>query len=80
LKVDQIYAILTPIFRDIFDDDSIVLTSQTTAADIDGWDSVIHIDLMLTVESKFKIKFQTAEVESLHNVGHLVQVIQAKVG
>ncbi len=79
MTTEAIYAQLTEIFRDLFDDDSIVLTSQTTAADIPGWDSFNHINLIVACESKFKVKFNTAEIESLHNVGHLVDVIAAKV-
>ena len=76
---DQIYTQLTDIFRDLFDDDSIVLTPETTAAEIPGWDSFNHINLIVATEARFKIKFNTAEIESLHNVGHLVQVISAKL-
>jgi acyl carrier protein len=76
---DQIYAQLTELFRDLFDDDSIVLTPETTAADIPGWDSFNHINLMVACEARFGIKFNTAEIESLHNVGHLVQVIASKL-
>ncbi len=75
---EQIYTQLTEIFRDLFDDDSIVLTPETTAADIPGWDSFNHINLIVATEAKFKIKFKTAEIESLRNVGHFVQVIQSK--
>jgi acyl carrier protein len=80
LTSDQIYTQLTEIFRDLFDDDSIVLTPETTASDVPGWDSFNHINLIVATEAKFKIKFNTAEIESLHNVGHLVQVISAKLG
>jgi acyl carrier protein len=78
LTNEQIYTQLTEIFRDLFDDDSIVLTPETTAADIPGWDSFNHINLIVATEAKFKIKFKTAEIESLRNVGHFVQVIQSK--
>lgn len=75
----QIYTQLTTIFHDLFDDDSIVLTPETTAADIEEWDSFNHINLIVAVEAKFGIKFKTAELEGLHNVGHLVQLIQQKL-
>ena len=80
MTVETIYSQLTEIFRDLFDDESIVLTPQTTASDIEGWDSFNHINLIVATEAKFKIKFNTAEIESLHNVGHLVQVIEKKLG
>ena len=80
LTLDQIYAQLTDIFRDVFDDDTLVLTPQTTAADVQGWDSFNHINLIVATEARFKIKFKTAEIESLRNVGHLAEVIASKVG
>lgn len=80
MTTEQIYAQLTDIFRDLFDDDSIVLTPETTAADVPGWDSFNHINLIVATEARFKIKFRTAEIESLRNVGHFVEVIQSKVG
>ena len=49
------------------------------ADDIEGWDSLAHINLIVAVEAKFKIKFKTAEIELLHNVGHLVDVIAQKI-
>lgn len=76
---EQIYAQLTEIFRNLFDDDSIVLTPETTAADIPEWDSFNHINLIVATEVRFGIKFKTAEIESLHNVGHLVDIIASKL-
>ena len=70
---------LTVIFHQIFDDESIVLTRETTAADIGDWDSFNHINIIVAVEAHFKIKFQTAETEELKNVGHLVDLIQKKL-
>ena len=79
MTTEQIYSRLTDIFRDLFDDDSLVLKPETTAADIPGWDSFNHINLLVAAEAAFGIKFMTAETESLHNVGHLVQVIEEKL-
>jgi len=56
------------------------LTPELTAADVPGWDSFNHINLIVATEVQFKIKFKTAELESLRNVGHLVEVIASKVG
>jgi acyl carrier protein len=75
----EIYKQLTEIFRDLFDDDTIVLTRETTAGDIDGWDSMMHVNVVLAVEMRFKTKFKTSEVESLHNVGHLANLVEAKL-
>ena len=79
MQQHDIYSQLTTIFHDLFDDDTIVLTPQLTASDIPDWDSFNHINLIVAVESKFKIKFQTAELESMHTVGHLVDLIQSKL-
>ena len=75
----SLYRQLTEIFRDVFDDDSIVLTPETTAADIHDWDSANHVNLIVAIEVRLKIKFKTIEVESLHNVGHLVTLIEQKL-
>jgi acyl carrier protein len=71
---------LTQVFRDVFDDDNIVLTPETTAADIDGWDSQAHVNLIVAAEVRFGIRFRTAELESLHNVGQFAQLILARLG
>lgn len=70
---------LTAVFNDVFDDDSIVLSPEMTANDIDGWDSQTHVMLTVAAEQRFGIKFKTAELESLRNVGHFAQVISAKL-
>ncbi len=65
-------------FRDIFDDNSIMLRDDMTAADVKNWDSLNHIDMIVAVESEFKIKFTTAEVTSLKNVGELIALVEKK--
>jgi acyl carrier protein len=70
---------LTPIFREVFDDDGIVLTPETTANDIDAWDSLSHMNMVLAVEVKFKIRFALGELPSLRNVGDLATLIQKKL-
>ena len=79
MQQQDIYAQLTVIFHDLFDDDTIVLNPGLTAADVPEWDSFNHINLIVAVESRFGIKFQTAELESMHTVGHLADLIQAKL-
>jgi acyl carrier protein len=79
MQQQDIYATLTPLFRDLFDDDTLELTPALTAADVPEWDSFNHINLIVAVESKFGIKFQTAELESMHTVGHLADIIQSKL-
>ena len=75
----QIYAKLSEIFESVFDDDSIQLTPALTAKDVDGWDSLTHIRLLLTVERSFKVKFSTTEIGKLENVGGLVALIKTKL-
>jgi acyl carrier protein len=74
----QIYQRLTEIFQDVFDDDSIEVTPKLSADDVDGWDSLTHIRLILTIEKAFKIKFSTSEIVKLENVGDMVALIQGK--
>lgn len=73
-----IYARLTEIFEDVFDEDSITVTPSLSAKDVDGWDSLTHIRLLLTVEKAFKVKFSTSEIGKLETVGDLVKLIQAR--
>ena len=79
MTTQEILQKLTEIFRQIFDDDSIVLTLETTAADVADWDSFNHINVIVATEERFGIKFQTAETEELKNVGHLVELIRQKL-
>lgn len=79
MQLPEIYDQLTAIFHDIFDDDTLVLTPELTASDVPEWDSFNHINLIVAIEHRFKIKFQTAELEQLHSVGHLVSLIQTKL-
>ncbi len=74
----QIYAELAKTFEDVFDDDSIKLIPELTAKDVDGWDSLTHIRLMLSVEKAFKVKFTTSEIGNLKNVGDLVALIKQR--
>lgn len=71
---------LQEIFRDLFDDDNIVLTDDTSAKDIAGWDSLTNVKLIVRVEKAFKIRFGTGEVVGINNVGELVALITKKMG
>jgi acyl carrier protein len=79
MQTAEIDARLTEIFRDIFDDDNLTLRPEMTAADVKDWDSFNHINLIVATEAKFGIKFQTAEIESLKNVGHFEELIAKKL-
>ena len=73
----QIYARLDEIFRDVFDED-VKVAPELSAKDVDGWDSLTHIRLMLTIEKAFKIKFSTSEIGKMENVSDLVALIKAR--
>lgn len=79
MQRQEIYEQLTGIFHDVFDDDTLALTPEMTAASVPEWDSFNHINLIVAVESRMKIKFQTAELESMNTVGHLVDLIEKKL-
>jgi acyl carrier protein len=74
----EIYPRLTKIMRDVLDDDNLVLTPELTANDVEGWDSVSHITLIVAIEESFGIKFKSAELEKMKNVGQLVDEIAKK--
>ena len=76
----EIYAELGEIFRDVFLTDDIELRPELSAKDVPGWDSFKQIDIILAVEEKYRIKLNTKELDSLHNVGDLVRVIADKAG
>ena len=69
---------LDPIFQDIFDDPSLHVSDETTAADVDGWDSLSHVNLIVAVEKEFNIRMTTAEVRGLKNVSDFIALISAK--
>jgi len=70
---------LTDIFRDIFDDDSVVITPASSAADFDAWDSLSNVNIMVATEMRFGVRFKTSEVEGLRNVGELIGLIQKQL-
>ncbi len=70
---------LNGIFREVFDDPSIVLKRETTADDIDEWDSLSHINLVIAVETKFNIRFALGELQALKNVGEMADLVEKKI-
>lgn len=69
---------LGEIVRDVFGDDDVEITENTTANDVDGWDSLNHIRFIVTVEQRFKLRFSSREVEGLKNLGELLKAINSK--
>jgi acyl carrier protein len=66
------------IFRDLFDDESIEITTATTAEDIEDWDSITHIQLLVALEKHFGITFTSAEIHNFKNVGEIEKCISSK--
>ncbi|WP_236694538.1 acyl carrier protein [Sphingomonas sp. Leaf343] len=77
---DDILSRVQSIMADTFDDDDLTVTADTTAADVEDWDSLSHIRLVVAIEREFGIKFSNAEIEGLQNVGDLIRAIEAKQG
>ena len=69
---------LQDVFRRIFEDESLTISRETTAQDVEAWDSVQNVSLMLEVETEFKVRFSTSEMAYLKNVGDLVDLIEKK--
>jgi len=68
------------IFIDVLDNEEIVINTETTANDVDEWDSLTHIQLIVAIEKHFKVKFLANEIHSWKNVGEMITCIQSKIG
>ncbi len=75
---NQIYLHLNEIFRDVLDNNDIVLNAHITANDIEEWDSLAHIHLVVAIERFFKIRFSSKEIQNWDNLGELVECIHLK--
>jgi acyl carrier protein len=78
MEKSEIVSKLTPIFRDVFGDDGLVVTDNMTAADLPAWDSLSNINMIIAVEKAFSVKFSVKDVRSLNNVGESTELIQRK--
>ncbi len=76
---EMIFERLNNVFRDVFDDDTISVSDNTTSKDIPDWDSLEHINLIVAVEQEFGIKFNMGEVTTMKNVGEMVDIIINKL-
>lgn len=78
MERNEIFSRLEEVFRDVLDNDAIVLTDTTTADDIEEWDSLTHIQLIVAIEKTFQVKFTSKEILSWKNVGELADCLQSK--
>jgi acyl carrier protein len=80
----EVQAALQEVFRQVFDDDDLSITEATSAADINGWDSMAHINLIIAIEKKFGVSFSANEISKLgrrgQTVGNMIQILAAKIG
>jgi acyl carrier protein len=78
METSEIVSRLTPIFRDVFNDDALVVSDSMTAADVATWDSLSNINMIIAVEKAFGVKFSIKDVRNLKNVGELLELIKRK--
>ena len=76
---EEVYERLNAVFADVFDDEELTVNDETTAADVEGWDSLMHITLIDAVEEEFDISFDMKTIVKLKNVGEMVDVILEEV-
>ena len=76
---EEVFERVTDIFRDVFDDDELVISDSTNSEDIEDWDSLEHNQLIVGMEKEFKVKFDIKTVNSLENVGQMVDLILSMI-
>jgi acyl carrier protein len=75
---EKTLARVNDVFKEVFSDEDLSITRETTAPDVPGWDSLMHVTLVLSIERAFGIRFKSSEVAGLQNVGELLDLIEAK--
>jgi acyl carrier protein len=75
----EIFSQVEAVFHDVLDDEDIHLSEDTSANDVEGWDSLAHIQLIVAIEKHFKIKFSSAEIMAWKNVGEMISCIQGRL-
>ena len=78
--MSETFARVTEVFHEVFEDEALELDRGTTAQDVTGWDSIMHVSLLMRMEQVFDIRFTSAEVADLADVGALVDLVDAKRG
>ena len=76
---EEVFEKVTDIFREVFDDDDLVIGDSTNSDDIEDWDSLEHITLIISMEKEFNMKFDIKEVNKLENVGQMIDMICSKL-
>ena len=76
--MSQMLEQLNEVFQDVFEDEDLQVQAQTSARDIDDWDSLMHVNLVLAVESRFDVRFTSTEVARLKDVGELMALVEKK--
>jgi len=79
MNTEEILAKLTPVFRDVLDNDRITLAPEMTARDVEGWDSLANIRLMITIEEEFRVKFDVGEFQEYRKVGDLAAGVKRRL-
>ena len=77
---EEVLEKVTEVIRDVFDDDTIEVTDETVASDVDGWTSLMHITLIGTIEDEFDTRFAMKDVAGMKNVGDMIDLIMEHVG
>jgi acyl carrier protein len=79
MTTEQIYTELTRVFREVLQDENLVIGATTTAEDVKGWDSAAHVNLILAIEMELNVVFNTGEIDEMRTVGDLVDAIERKL-
>jgi acyl carrier protein len=77
-SLQAIFEQLNRVFQDVFDDEELAVQADTTAQDVDGWTSLVHIRLVVSIEKAFNLRFTAAEIAGLKNVGDMANLIHRK--
>ena len=77
--MNNVFEDIKEILIDIFDDEDLEITLNTCADDIEDWDSLAQMNIMVSISKHFKIKFSVEEIATLHNIGDLVKAVEAKL-